>query len=98
VISQITQAKLARIRVGSAARVMRAATGSPLSTEMPKSPWKMPFVAPEIGVGRKFGHPFGPRRLAGLGMWLRTATSAMTVEVELGLHNPIQRQYWIGQG
>src|SRR3954463_3704714 len=74
----------ARISVGRAARVIRVITSSPVEIENPKSPWKTPFDAPLMGVGRKFGHSLGPRNIASPSL--------------SGLQMPIQRQYWIGIG
>ncbi len=70
--------------MGSAARVITVLTSSPLEIEKPKSPWSTPFVAPLIGVGRKFGHPVSPRNT-----WMPSFS---------GLQKPIQRQYWTGMG
>src|SRR5690349_20977322 len=91
-VIQITKAVLARISVGRAARAIRAETGSPLSTETPKSPWRTPLVAPLIPFGRKFGQPDGPRKAAGGGKIPRSVSETS------GLQAPIQRQYWTGIG
>src|SRR3954454_3587193 len=83
-VIQMTKAHEARISVGSAARVMRVMTSSPVEIENPKSPWRTPFDAPLIAVGRKFGQLVGPRNIANPSL--------------SGLQMPIQRQYWIGIG
>src|SRR3712207_1259588 len=95
---QITRAKPARMFVGRAARAIMSETRDPESVEKPRSPWKTPFVAPLIAVGRKLGQPVGPIRATGLGMWSTMGPVPMTAGFVLGLQNPIQRQYWTGHG